>query len=169
MRNLQMNNKQLPSQEILHNFFDYADGQLFWKKSKAKAKAGNPVGWVEKNGYVATNLNGTRYRVHRLIFMFFNNYCPEFIDHIDGNKKNNKIENLRPANKFENACNRKASKKNKLNVKGVCVERGKYKANIKKFGKTIHIGYFESLEDAKNAYTIAAKKIHGEFAWKNLT
>lgn len=164
-----MKSKQLPSQETLRNFFDYVDGQLIWKKTRSMAKAGFPAGWIEKNGYVSTNLNGTRYRVHRLIFMFFNGYCPEFIDHIDGNKINNRIENLRSATSYENSCNRKANKKNKLNVKGVCMERGKYKANIKKFGKTRHLGYFDSLEDAKNAYIVASKEIHGEYSWKNLT
>lgn len=161
--------KPIPTKEILHQHFNYVDGKLVWKNTYSKAKANKPVGWVEKNGYVATNLNGIRYRVHRLVFMYFHGYCPDYIDHIDGNKQNNSIENLRKADVFQNACNRSAIKTNKLKIKGVCKDGGRYKANIKKFGKSYHLGYFDTAEEAEQAYLQAAKKLHGEFAWNNLT
>ena len=163
-----MNIKKLPSQQLLKEHFDYVDGQLVWKKTYSKAKSGKPIGWVEKNGYVCANLNGTRYRVHRLVFMYFNGFCPDFIDHIDGNKQNNSIENLRQANTHENACNRSPNKNNKLQIKGVCFDQNKFKANIKKFGKSYHLGYFQTKEEAAKAYVEAAQNFHGEFAWKNL-
>ena len=94
--------KELPSKEVLHDLFYYKNGNLFHKKSQAKGKADHAAGWIEKNGYSATNIKGVRYRVHRLIYQFHHGSCPDFIDHIDGNKQNNNIENLRPATMSEN-------------------------------------------------------------------
>jgi hypothetical protein len=160
-----MNIKELPSKEVLHDLFYYKNGNLFHKKSQSKGKADHVVGWIEKNGYSATNVKGVRYRVHRLIYQFHHGCCPNFIDHIDGNKQNNNIENLRPATMSENNQNTKEKNTNKLGVKGVCMERGKYKANIKINGKSKHLGYFYTLEEAKNVYEDFSKKIHGNYSF----
>ena len=92
-------------------------------------------------------------------------FYPIVLDHIDGNKSNNAIENLRPATNAQNAANRGALKTNKLSLKGVCRERGKYKANIKINGRNCHIGYFNNPEDAYVAYCKKANEVFGEFAW----
>jgi hypothetical protein len=157
--------KDLPSKEVLHDLFYYKNGNLFHKKSKAKGKADHVVGWIEKNGYSATNIKGVRYRVHRLIYQFHHGCCPDFIDHIDGNKQNNNIENLRPATMSQNNQNSKEKNTNKLGVKGVCIERGRYKANIKINGKNKHLGYFYSLEEAKIVYEEFSNKIHGDYSF----
>ena len=157
--------KELPSKEVLHDLFYYKNGNLFHKKSQAKGKADHAAGWIEKNGYSATNIKGVRYRVHRLIYQFHHGSCPDFIDHIDGNKQNNNIENLRLATSSQNNQNVKAKITNKLGVKGVCIERGKYKANIKINGKSKHLGYFYSLEEAKIVYEEFSKKIHGNYSF----
>ena len=157
--------KDLPSKEVLHDLFYYKNGNLFHKKSQAKGKADHAAGWIEKNGYSATNIKGVRYRVHRLIYQFHYGSCPDFIDHIDGNKQNNNIENLRPATFSQNNQNVKAKITNKLGVKGVCIERGRYKANIKINGKSKHLGYFYSLEEAKIVYEEFSKKIHGDYSF----
>ena len=157
--------KPLPSKELLHDLFFYENGILFHKKSRSKGKANAPIGWVEKNGYWATNVAGTRYRLHRLVWQFHHGNCPSTLDHIDGNKSNNAIENLRPATNAQNAANRGALKTNKLSLKGVCCEKGKYKANIKINGRSCHIGYFNNPEDAYVAYCKKAKEVFGEFAW----
>ena len=157
--------KELPSKEVLHDLFYYKNGNLFHKKSQAKGKADHAAGWIEKNGYSATNIKGIRYRVHRLIYQFHHGSCSDFIDHIDGNKQNNNIENLRPATMSENNQNSKEKNTNKLGVKGVCIERGRYKANIKINGKSKHLGYFYSLEEAKIVYEEFSKKIHGDYSF----
>jgi hypothetical protein len=157
--------KDLPNKEFLHDLFYYKNGNLFHKKSQSRGKADHVVGWVESNGYSATNIKGVRYRVHRLIYQFHHGCCPDFIDHIDGNKQNNNIENLRPATMSENNQNSKEKHTNKLGVKGVCIERGRYKANIKINGKSKHLGYFYSLEEAKIVYEEFSKKIHGDYSF----
>ena len=157
--------KQLPSKELLQELFFYENGILYRKKNISKGKTNVPIGWVEKNGYWAVSVCGTRFRVHRLVWQFHNGNCPPLLDHIDGNKNNNAIENLRPATNSQNNANRKANRKNKLGLKGVCSERGKYKANIRINGISCHLGYFSNAEDAYATYCKKAKEIYGEFAW----
>ena len=157
--------KELPNQEVLHDLFYYKNGNLFHKKRQGKGKVDHVVGWIEKNGYSATNINGIRFRIHRLIYKFHHGCCPDLIDHIDGNKQNNNIENLRSATFSQNVQNSQAKHTNKVGVKGVCIERGRYKANIKINGKSKHLGYFYSLEEAKIAYEEFSKKIHGDYSF----
>ena len=158
--------KSLPKKDILHELFDYKNGYLYWKKSKAKAKQGNIAGWLEKNGYMACGIDNVRYRVHRLIFAYHHGWCPEFIDHINGIKTDNRIENLRPATAAQNNANKKMSK-NKTGFKGVFAERGKFKSLIKVNNKTKHLGYFDTAEKASIAYLQMATNIYGEYAWTN--
>ena len=173
MRNINPKNwrkqmiKTLPSKELLQKLFYYQDGVLFRKKSLSKGKANKPIGWIEKNGYWATNVYGVRYRVHRLVWQFHHGDCPSFIDHIDGNKNNNAIENLRLATNQQNSANTKTAITNKLGLKGVCLDGKRYKASIKINGKSKHLGYFDDPHEAHIVYCKKAKELFGEFAWTN--
>lgn len=157
--------KQLPSQETLKQMFFYENGLLFHKTNKGKARVNKPVGWKEKNGYWSTNVHGIRYRLHRLVYQFHHDNCPEFLDHIDNNRDNNTIENLRPATSTQNGANRRPSRKNKIGLKGVCFDNNRYKANIKVKGKSYHLGYFDTPEEAYSAYCKKAKEVFGDYAW----
>ncbi len=157
--------KPLPSKELLMETFFYRDGNLFWKKRSKKRNIGDMAGWIEKNGYVGCSLNGSAYRLHRLIYQMHHGNCPDIIDHINGDISDNRIENLRPATSQQNNFNRRAAKINKLGTKGVCIERGKFKANIKFNGKSMHLGYFDNLEDASLAYQKKSIELFGEYAW----
>lgn len=91
------------------------------------------------------------------------------VDHINFNTLDNRKCNLRIATKHENARNRRSFKNNKLNVKGVSVAPGKrksnpYRARITINGKTIHLGYFATIEDAKNARLMAIKLFFENFS-----
>lgn len=158
MRDMEMI-KQLPPQKKLKELFDYKNGMLFHKKNKGKAKNGNIVGWKEKNGYWATNIDGVRYRIHRLIWQYHFDNCPEMLDHIDRNKDNNSLENLRPATVSLNSFN--TIKKNKTELRGVCVVGKKFKACIRINGKSKHLGTFESAKDAHKKYVSIATNIYG--------
>jgi hypothetical protein len=158
--------KQLPTKEFLNEIFEYCDGNLYQKQQRGSSKQGAKVGWIEKNGYVATDVNNIRYKVHRLIYQYHFGFCPEFLDHIDCDKTNNKIENLRPATVFENNRNRKVTLQNKSGLKGAFWDKQhkKWKASIKINNKSIHLGHFENSLDAHLAYKKESLKIHGEFA-----
>jgi hypothetical protein len=157
--------KTLPKKTELQEIFEYRDGNLYWKKTYAKAKKGAIVGWVEKNGYKAASLNGVRYRLHRLVFEFHYENCPDILDHINGDRSDNRIENLRPATISQNNVNRKHNRNNKIGLKGVCADQGRFKASIKINNRSKHLGYFQTPEEAHSVYMMAAKAIYGEFAW----
>lgn len=91
------------------------------------------------------------------------------VDHINGNRLDNRRANLRIATSSQNAMNRKKIEGAGSKYKGVCPARaaGKFIAQIKVNGKTIHLGTFASEKAAAKTYNIAAKKNFGEFARLN--
>ena len=105
--------------------------------------------------------------VHRLVGIAFLEK-PEnkpMIDHIDENKSNNNVKNLRWATNQDNRYNINKQNNNKTGFKGVplCKDINKYGACININGKNKHLGYFET---ASKAYEAKAKEIHGEFYYK---
>lgn len=86
------------------------------------------------------------------------------IDHRDGDGLNNQCDNLRIATHQQNAANRRVCKNNKLGIKGVSFHKGKFRATIMNEGRCIHLGYFDTPENASRRYLEAATEIHGEFA-----
>ena len=88
------------------------------------------------------------------------------IDHIDNDRSNNRLINLRIATNAQNGCNRGSQVNNKCGVKG-CYwhEKDKvWRSVITAGGKQINLGTFRSLEDAANAYWAASKRYHGQFS-----
>ena len=88
------------------------------------------------------------------------------VDHIDGNRLDNRKVNLRFCTNQQNGCNRGKNKNNKSGFKGVSWNENasKWMATIRFNYKQIHLGYFTDVLDAASAYASAAKKYHGEFA-----
>jgi hypothetical protein len=123
------------------------------------------------NGYTQVSLRkngkGKLYRVHRLIALAFipNPDNKPFVDHIDNNKSNNYIDNLRWCTNQENSCNRQLSSKNTSGYKGVNFYKtyNCWRAEIKLNGKSHHIGYYQNIEDAVKARCEYAIKTHGTF------
>jgi hypothetical protein len=158
---------QIISQDYLREIFDYKDGKLYYKKKYAKTiRLGKKAGRLTSNGYWEISLHDKPYKAHRIIFMMFYGYFPKQVDHIDGNRINNKIENLREANNTLNQYNSKLRKDSKSGIKGV-----RWYPNYKKWvvdcrvnGKRHHLGYFEDLNEAKIKLTEFRQQHHGEFA-----
>lgn len=90
----------------------------------------------------------------------------EFVDHIDGNRLDNRRANLRVATKSENGRNRGRQRNNTSGFKGVTweKERGKWVAAIMVGGKQAKLGRFDTPEEAYAAYCTAARELHGKFA-----
>lgn len=153
--------------DLLHELFEYRDGCLLWKNSIGnQVFAGDPLGTKRPDGYLQGRINGKIYRVHRLIFLYHHGYIPQCIDHIDGNRSNNLIENLRAADRSQNSFNQRLSSKNTSGVKGVHwnKEKQKWTANCQFYKKNKHVGHFASLEEAKLAVESFRINFHGEFA-----
>ena len=160
------------TQKYLLELFDYRDGELYWKVRKAaKIKIGDRAGNVTVRGYRDVKIDGKSCKSHRLIFLYHYGYLPEFLDHIDGNPLNNKIDNLREATSQENSMNRKKDKsyggKPTLSkYKGVSwrKESQKWKVSIMIGEKRKHLGYFDLEIKAAKAYNRAAIELFGKFA-----
>ena len=160
--------KPLPTQQELQEGFDYRDGNFYRKKKTKGVRVGNKVGTVLTNKqtgkqYVRVRFKGKLYLIHRLIWAW-HGYSLEpnqDIDHIDGNGLNNRIENLRPTSRKQNLENTKSARKDsKSGVKGVCWHKGtkKWGAQIQHNGKKIHLGCYESIDEARAARIAAEKK-----------
>jgi hypothetical protein len=113
-------------------------------------------GCKREDGYLTMGIDGNQYLMHRIvahIYDILDLHDELKIDHIDLNRTNNCISNLRPATVQQNSFNTKA--------KGYCWKKHakKWEARICLNGKTIHLGYFDKEEDAKNAY-LKAKPIY---------
>lgn len=155
------------TQEYLKKVFEYNDGFLIWKIQMRRGIKGEIAGGVnQSSGRRTIGLNGKRWMAHRLIFLYHNGFIPGLIDHIDQDITNNKIENLRPANKSENGSNRGKTIRNTSGFKGVWFKKScrKWGATIQKNRKSMHLGVFETPELASKAYKAAALIHHKEFA-----
>ncbi len=161
-----MTRKDLPTPETLRKLLSYncETGQLIWKKTNSpRALAGSVAGCLSKHtGYVLVRVNKKLMRAHRVVWMMIYNEVPSEIDHIDGNRSNNRIENLRILSRSENNQNRGVQKNNISGFTGVSFDssRSKWVAKIQLNGKTTHLGRFGSLDDAKQAYADAKQKMH---------
>ena len=154
------------TQEYLNSLFEYKDGNLFWKISKGNRKAGDLCGNFNSNGYSQIKLNSSIVKTHRVIFAMHNGFMPKIVDHIDGNKANNKIENLREATSSQNNLNAKIRKDNKIGIKGIsfCKHHKKFRVSMNVYGKIKSLGYFKDLELADLVSNEARNKYHKEFA-----
>lgn len=126
----------------------------------------------DKDGYSVLDLYkdavAKQYKVHRLVALAFipNPYNKPKVDHINTKPSDNRLINLRWVTNSENGRNSKISKNNKQNVKGVCLtKRGvkRYRAYITIEKVTTTIGYFKTLEEAKEARMKKANEIYGEY------
>lgn len=143
------------------------DGKLFWNKtSSSKAVAGSEAGWMDKDGYIVVTIRGKKLRAARLVMMIHGVDVPKrmHVDHINGNITDNRIENLRIATPSQNSCNRRTQINNTTGAKG-CVKAGKkYQAQIQVAGRYVYLGRFNTLNEAKAAYSLARTYLHGEFS-----
>jgi len=159
-------NNFILTKEYLHEHFEYRDGVLYKKPQTKRCKSNIKVGTLHSEGYIRIGIKFKLYYSHRLIFMMFYGYMPEQIDHIDGNRTNNRIENLRSAINASNMLNIQKNKTNKSGYKNVCWDKGmkKWAVQLKAFNKKYIIGYFEDLELAGLVAMMAREKYHGLFA-----
>lgn len=162
----------LLSQEYLKSILDYnpISGLFVWR-SRVNDKrfnanfAGKVAGVLTKQGYIEIKISDKIYRSHRLAFLFITGEHPiDEIDHRDGNKSNNRFDNLRQANKIQNGQNRRKYKNNTSGYKGIRKNGTKWAATIKINKIDKFLGNFNCPTAAHFSYCKAAKKYHGEFA-----
>lgn len=140
---------------------DYVGKRAAWNVRYAGQIAGTPVA----GGYVCVRIGKRHFLGHRIAWAMTHGAWPEFdLDHRDGDPSNNRIANLRPATHANNLRNQRRSKSNTTGFKGVSRRRGKFRAVIVADGRQHHLGDHATPEAAHEAYTVAAQRLHGEFA-----
>jgi hypothetical protein len=157
------------TQELVAECFEYREGKLYWKKVAHKSKdylVGKEAGSIHPTGYRYVTWLGKSHKVHRLIFVLAYGYLPPEIDHVNNNRLDNRLENLRPATRSENQCNRFALSNNKSGYPGVNWHKHakSWYVRVMKDGKSHIIGYFKDLELAGLVATEARSLYHGAYA-----
>jgi hypothetical protein len=158
------------TQSELKKLLDYnLDTGIFtWKINRTKnAKIGSIAGYVDIEGYHLISIFGKVYKSHRLAWLYvYGNFPSKLIDHINGNKSDNKLCNLRECSNDENQWNAKISSRNLSGVKGVHWSNNKDRwiAKLSIHGKIKHCGSFKDIESAKNAIIKFRESLHKEFA-----
>ena len=155
------------TQELVQSLFEYKDGELYRKvKTNRNIKIGDKAGSLRDDGYSHTMINGKLYKNHRIIFLCHHGYLPQFIDHIDGNPSNNRIENLREATLTQNQYNSKTPYNNTSGIKGVSWHKKheKWEVTLQINGKSKYFGIYENIELAELVAIEARNKYHGNFA-----
>ncbi len=123
-------------------------GEFRWK-----TEVGNIAGYIRSNGYVRIELDRKSYLAHRLVWLYVHGKWPIGIDHINHDKTDNRIENLREVTRAENQKNLPVFKNNTSGVPGVSWSKSskKWQANIKTEGKVIYLGLFQDKNEAIKA------------------
>jgi hypothetical protein len=162
--------KKLPSPSDLWEHFELSlwDGTLVRRRVPGYVSKLGTFGARSSRGYVYGMFKGNRYYAHRLVWLWIYGILDAKmeVDHIDRNKHNNNIFNLRLVTSRQQTCNTTVYKNNKSGYKGVrkINPYNKYQARIRVKGKAIHLGCYNTPEQAHNVYVKAAKHYFGEFA-----
>jgi hypothetical protein len=166
--------KELVTAEQLRQalLFDLSTGLFTWRCDRGRngaAKAGERAGCVDRStGYRVITISGRQYLAHRLAWLYVHDeWPPEMIDHINGVRSDNRMDNLRLASRRQNGANAKKPSHNSTGFKGVCrIQPSKrfpferFRAYIRLGGRVTHLGFFSTAEEAQAAYAAMA---HGEF------
>jgi len=162
--------KKYPPLETIKSIFDYdPDTGIFrWKVAPGKKiKKGQIAGGINTQGYVRISTKYGLLRAHRLAWYITYGYLPKELDHINHNKSDNRICNLRECTRSQNRANTLPHKNRKY--KGIYFDKrcGKYRVQIGHNNKLYYLGRFDTPELAARAYNAKALELFGEFAYLN--
>jgi hypothetical protein len=157
-----------------HNLFDYDkhSGAFTWKIRPCKnSPLGMRVGSIDSHGYRVLRYRGQRIACHRLAWLLVTGHWPSSqIDHINGDRSDNRFANLRDVPHHINMQNRRHAHRDNLSTGVLGVSYRKERLGTKNFcakisigKKSIHIGYFYTLDDARAAYISKKRELHPGF------
>lgn len=156
--------------EYVRSLFDYDpnEGVLRWSEGKgSRAKAGDPAGTVNRDGYVIIHIDRKSLKAHRLAWLYVYGEWPcGMIDHKNRVKSDNRIANLRVSSPSQNAANIGLPSTNKSGYRGVFFDKksGRWLASIQKDGRSIRLGLYDDKTDAMAVRASEDKRLNGEFA-----
>lgn len=163
------------TQERLKELFEYEEdtGRLRRLKAIGAKKSGSYATSKTKQGYLQAQIDGRTYTVHRLVYLYHFGEFPTMLDHINSDKVDNRLTNLRVATSTQNACNTKKRKDNTSGTKGItyCNTHKAWLAKVNKDSKVVVSKTFKGSfddetikQEAINWITTARQQHHGEFA-----
>ena len=152
--------KDVITADLLRKLFNYDPASGWFSRYE-----GAMAGWINADGYRAVSVKNTTQYAHRVIWCMMTGEWPtQQIDHVNGDRSDNRWENLRAATVSENHQNRAKRSDNSSGEVGVRIRVGKtgtrYIAGIAMNGKTKHLGSFLDMESARNAYLAAKRELH---------
>ena len=156
---------------LFDRFFYYLDGKLYWKVARGKKRIGDRAGNSSTSGYRYVMLDGKNYLEHRVIWRIVNGAWPTGeLDHINGTRNDNRIENLRECSRKENLYNTSSHVDSSSKYKGVDFRksRNKWRASCCIGGVKVVIGQFSTELEAARAYDEYVKIYHKEFIKENI-
>jgi hypothetical protein len=155
------------TKEFLDSIFYIDNGLLHWKiKPSYRIHQGSQIkGFKDKDGYLIVRYKGNAITIHRAIFIMCHGYSPYCIDHIDCDKTNNRIENLREVTRQQNAYNMKLSDKNTSGFKNVtwCKSKLKWVGYVRVNTIKRYVGQFDDINEANMACIAFREANHGEY------
>ena len=135
--------------------YDEMTGQFVWINPKTnRLKIGDVAGWLNNKGYLHIKIGKASYKCHRLAWLYVYGEFPDGqLDHVNGNKNDNRINNLRSVSNKENGENRKLHSSNTSGHRGISWNKksNKWTATVRHLGQLHHIGQYSVLEDAVKA------------------
>lgn len=157
------------TQERLKELFSYnpdtGEFTVLKRRSGSSKKVGDVLGSHNSAGYLEAEIDGNKYYLHRLAWLYMTGKFPDnSIDHCNRKKDDNSWKNLREVTQRQNVQNDINPRKHgKLGYRGVYKYKGKFGAKIVRDKKQIHLGFFKTPEEAANAYATAKPLIHTHF------
>lgn len=152
------------TQEYVQSILRYEDGHLWWLKKTRNRQVDRPAGTINGNGYRQIYIDSRIYPEHRIIFLYHHGWLPKYIDHINGIRTDNRIENLRPCTQQQNCFNTKGYTSS--GVKGVTWHKKdkRWQAQLSINGRNTYLGSYKTVEEAAAVVSLARQKHHGDFA-----
>jgi len=149
------NTTKLDLPDTLH--YCNCTGKLFWVKNKGNSQTKKEAGYKSKNGYISIRINKRLMYAHRIVWLIHKGKWPnKYIDHIDGDRQNNKIQNLREVSHRENNINKEKHRNGHLPGTTWEEVRKKWRAStqisVNGNRKTVYLGRFETQKQAAKAY-----------------
>lgn len=160
--------RRIPTQDELKNLFHYdpKTGVFTHLQTRGKGRGGNPVGKINRYGYVEMRVFNRLFGAHQLAVLYMNGSIPQrplTIDHINGDRKDNRWENLRVATHRQQVWNSPAHHDNQSGLKGAwpCKTTGRWQSMLQDGKRRIWLGRFDTAEDAHKAWIKAATELRG--------
>lgn len=163
------NAELLPYYEKAKELLNYNSetGVFTWKVGRGGSSKDSVAGSIDRLGYIqiCVSINKKRKSLmgHRVAWFLYHGEIPNVIDHINMDKSDNRISNIRNCTHSQNKFNTIKPSNNTSGFKGVYLCRGKWRAKINYMRRSIHIGTYDTAEEASKAYEAKAKELHKEF------